>query len=188
MKQSSFFPLLRAARPLQALALATAMALAAGCASHPDVRHDQDPAVDLQAYQSFGFFEPLEADGPYGSLIGHHLLQGTREQLERQHYRYDAQNPDLRVAVFLFVADRQELRATPGRGPFGYRGWNGGLETVDYRQGTLRVDLVDTRRNALVWQGVAEGRVDDQAMKNPGLAVQAALDEIFARYPGSKRP
>jgi hypothetical protein len=36
--------------------------LMAGCDSKPDIRRDRDPAVDLNAYQTFGFFDQVEAD------------------------------------------------------------------------------------------------------------------------------
>jgi hypothetical protein len=172
-----FDPFRRAA--LAALGTA-ALAVVAACAAPIDVRHDQDPAVDLRAYRTFAFYgEP--AIGP-SSLIGRHLMQATREQMERQHYTYNERDPDLRVALLLLVHEHPELRSMPGRGPYGYRGFGGGVESTLVRDGTLRIDLVDTRRNALVWQGVAEGRVDAEAMRNPGRAVRDVVAEIFARY------
>jgi hypothetical protein len=164
---------------LMALAAAGLAALAAGCAAPLDVRHDQDPAVDLRAYKTFGFYD--EADNGPVSLIGRHLKQATREQLERQHYVYSERNPDLRVAMLLMVNQHPELRSTGAR-PVGYRGWGGGVESTQVRDGTLRIDLVDTRRNALVWQGVAEGRVDAQALRNPAQTVQQVVAELFAHY------
>jgi hypothetical protein len=159
---------------LAALALA---GLAAGCTAPLQVRSDQDPEVDLRAYKTFGFYdEPALAPA---SLIGRHLRQATREQMERQQYVYSERQPDLRVALWLLLTEHPELRST---GPHRYRGWAGAVESARVRDGTLRIDLVDTRRNALVWRGVAEGRVDAEAMNQPALAVQRAVAEIFARY------
>jgi hypothetical protein len=165
---------------LKALAFAGVAALAVACAAPTAVRHDQDPAVDLHSYQTFAFYDE-PAFGP-SSLIGRHLMQATREQMERQHYTYSERDPDLRVALLLLVREHPELRSTPGRGPYGHRGLGAGVESTRVRDGTLRIDLVDTRRNALVWQGVAEGRVDAEAMRNPGQAVRDVVAEIFARF------
>jgi len=164
---------------LKALAFAGVAVLAAACAAPVAVHHDQDPAVNLRSYRTFAFYDE-PALGP-SSLIGRHLMQATREQMERQHYTYSEHSPDLRVALLLLVREHPELRSTPGRGPHGYRGF-AGVESTLVRDGTLRIDLVDTRRNALVWQGVAEGRVDAEAMRNPGQAVRDVVAEIFARY------
>lgn len=57
---------------------------------------------------------------------------------------------------------------------------------ANYRQGTLSVDLVDMRRNALIWQGVAEGHVDTQTGKNPGPTIETAIAEIFSAFPDKK--
>lgn len=172
-----------------ALAAAAAM-LAGGCATRPDVRHDRDPAVDLRSYKTFAFLEPSVPEPPaYTSLLDARLRQATRVQLEQQHYVYSEADPDLRVAVQAHVVERQELRSTPGaRGFHGYRGWSNTIETVDYRQGSLRIDLVDARRKALVWRGVAEGRLDAKAISQPGLSVDATVAEIFAGFGGAKAP
>lgn len=166
-------------------ALAAIAAVAAGCATKPDVRTDQEPGSDLAAYQTFAFFAP--SDNNYMSLLEKHLRAATREQLERQHYRYDERNPDLRVNYSLQVVDKQELQSSsPGHltyGPWLYTG----VETVAYRQGTLAIDLVDASRNALVWRAVAEGRLDRKAMEQPGPTIDAVVGELFTRFPGAAK-
>lgn len=176
-------------RPLALVAVALT-AFAVGCASRPEVRLDQDPHVDLRSYRTFGFYESAATErAGYTSLLNSRLQQATRVQLEKQHYVYSESNPDLRVNVLVQVADRVELRSTPpSRGFYGYRGWGSGVESVAYRQGTLRIDLVDSQRRALVWQGVAEGRLDSEAIRNPGPSADAAVGEIFARFADGKTP
>jgi hypothetical protein len=64
--------------------------------------------------------------------------------------------------------------------------WWGGyppnIETVDYQAGTLSVDLVDAKTNALVWQGLALGKVKKQAYKDPAAMVDAVIADIFKRF------
>lgn len=173
--------------------LALLAALAAGCASGPSTRVDSDPTVDLASYKTFGFFKPLATDrGGYSTLMSEHLMRATRTQLEKHGYAYSDANPDLRVNFYVSVIDRAEIRSTPvaGRGFYGYRvgyaGWAGyphKVETENYQQGTLSVDLVDAHRRALVWQGIAEGRLNKSVAKNPGAAVESAVREIFASFP-----
>jgi Domain of unknown function (DUF4136) len=167
-------------------ALLSVVALAAGCASKADVRTDQEPGSDLTAYRTFAFYE--SASPSYLSLAEKRLRAAAREQLERQHYTYDERNPDLRVNYALFLVDKQELRSTPSAGRVGYRAWaSSSVESVEYRQGTLAIGLVDARRNALVWRAVAEGRIDEQAMQQPGPAIDAVVGEMFTRFPGAAK-
>ena len=124
------------------------------------------------------------------------LKRATGAQLERLGYTYDERNPDLRVNFFLNVANRQEVRSSPsasmgGGGYYGYRrggygAWGGypyDVETVNYKAGTLSVDLVDAKKNSLVWQGLAEGRLKDESVRHPGPAIDAVIDQIFGNFP-----
>jgi hypothetical protein len=173
--------LTRRAVALGALALGAAALMTAGCATRPDVRTDQEPGSDLTAYRSFAFYEPVQSG--YHSLLESHLRRATREQLERHQLRYDDRAPDLLVNYALQVLDKQELQSTV-RGGVRYRGWSAeSLETVDVRQGTLLIDLVDARRQALVWRAVAEGRLDSQALKQPAATIDAVVGEMFMRFP-----
>lgn len=171
-----------------ALTLAALLALTVGCASKPDVRSDQDPTADLTNYKTFAFSEPAAADrSQYTALLSTRLKATTREQLERQHYAYSERDPDLRVNLHLVVTERHEVRSAPSV-RIGWRGWASQhiIESVDYRLGTLVIDLVDAKRNALVWHGVAEGRLDAKAIEQPGPAIDAAVGEIFTRFPRAK--
>lgn len=154
-----------------------AAALLAACAAKPTVHHQQDPAADLSAYRSFAFFP--SADGGYASLLEQRLRQATRRRLEAQHYVYDEREPDLRVNYRMQVVEQPVLQSTPAPGRLGYHGFSRGIETVQVRQGTLVIDLVDARRNTLVWRGVAEGRLDAKAIDQPWPAVDAAVAELF---------
>lgn len=162
------------------LSLAAALLLGlGGCASKPEVHHDREPGVNLRAYKTFGFYEGMPV--AYETLLDARLRQAAREQMERQGYVYSEGAPDLRVNLLLRVVDRQELQT---RGGMGYRGWGSALETREVRDGQLTVDIVDTRRRALVWKGVIGGRVGDDALKDSGKAIGDAMATLFAAFPG----
>lgn len=165
-------------------ALACAAVLA-GCASSPATHVQKDPQANLHAYKTFAFYEePGIARLHYSTIAGNWLKQSTREQLQRLGYTYDEHNPDLRVNAVLKVQERQELRSTPNARPLPYRYWGpASVETVNYRQGTLAIDIVDAKRNAMVWRGVAQDRISKQEMDNSGETIDSAVRELFATYP-----
>jgi hypothetical protein len=170
-------------------ALAATAALC-GCATGPRVHVDRDPAASFTAYRTFAFFEPLATDAArYSTLMTAHLKNATRTQLERLGYVYDEASPDLRVNFHVRVTDRQDLRSSTTSGFFGYRpGYPySSLETVNYKAGTLSVDLVSVNTGSLVWQGVAEGRVGDKAMRDPAAAIDSVVGRIFKDFPGPVR-
>jgi hypothetical protein len=167
--------------------VAVPLLVATGCASRPDIRLDKAPSLESATYRTFGFFDPVSTDKSlYTTIISGRLKSATRAELERRNYVYDEKNPDLRVNFTLNVVDRQELRATPVGGFVGTRLGLNELDTVNYRQGTLSVDLVDARKNELVWQGVAEGRISRKSMDEPGPAVDKVVGDLFTSFPLSR--
>ena len=151
---------------------------------------DRDPRADLADYKTFAFFDHLETDrSRYSSLLTEHLKSATRAELERLGYVYDERAPQLRVNFFLNVQDRQEIHATPSSGLFGlrfYSAWGGyDVRTEQYKAGTLSIDLVDARRNSLIWEGIAEGRVPSKALDDPGTALGKVVAELFSRFPNA---
>lgn len=172
------------------------MVLLAGCATGPTIRVDKDPAANLSVYKTFAYFDQVTTDrANYSTIVTSRLKQATRTQMERVGYKYSEQEPDLRVNFNLNIQQMQDVRSTPsmntGAGFYGYRGgmygaWGGypyDVETVNYKAGTLSIDLVDARKNTLVWQGLAEGKVKEKSIKDPGPAIDAVVAEIFSNFP-----
>lgn len=170
-------------RKFKWLFVATAAVLISACAaSGPKVRTDRDPMADLGSYKTFGFYDQLLGDrARYSSVMSNRLRAAAIAELTKRGYTYDARTPQLRVNLFLQVANRQNVRSTPAGG----RPWMGlrDIETVGYKAGTLRIDLVDVVRNASVWQAVAEGKIPEEAMQDPGPAVDAVVRRMFQQFP-----
>jgi hypothetical protein len=166
-------------------AAAIALAMLAGCASGPTIRVDKDPAANLAAYRTFAFFDQVATDrARYSSITTSRLKQATALELRKLGYVYDEKNPQLRVNFFLKVSDKQKISQTPGAGPGRFRGyvaWSG-YEVVDYKAGTLGIELVDTEKKLMVWQGIAEGKLSADAMRNSGATLDTAVAEIFRNF------
>jgi hypothetical protein len=180
-------------RPVRTLLLAAAALLLAACASTPRIQVDADPAAEFNRYRTFAFVSPLGTDrGEYGTLLSQRLKAAAQRELESRGYRLVEADPDLLVNFNVAVADRVETTPGPafGMGYYGYRGgfyspWAGwgSNEVRSYREGTLNVDLVDAARKQLVWEGLAVGRLSRQTTRDPQAAADAAIGEIFARFP-----
>ncbi|HKE44591.1 MAG TPA: DUF4136 domain-containing protein [Steroidobacteraceae bacterium] len=176
-----------------AVVLAGVLGLAS-CATGPDIRVDKDPSADMASYKTFGFFDALATDrAQYSTIITSRLKQATRTQLEAKGYRYEESNPDLKVNFYVKVQEKQEIQSTPAA-PVGFYGYRAGyygawagypqdIQTYNYREGTLSIDLVDAKKDQLAWQGVANGRISDEMRKNPGPAIDAVVAQIFSNFP-----
>lgn len=164
---------------------AFAVLLSACATSGPkvNVRTDRDPTANISSYKTFGFYDQLLGDrARYSTIMSNRLRAATIEEMTRLGYTYDTRSPQLRINFFVQVQDRVDVRSTPAMGlrPWAYPR---DIETVGYKAGTLRIDLVDARRSSSVWQGVAEGKLSQETLNNPGPAVDEAVRSIFRQLP-----
>ena len=179
-------------------AVSSGVALAAivlgGCASGPNIVTNSAPGFDVTQYRTFDFLQPLSSDrGNVRSLISTHLIEATTRELEMAGMTRSSDDPDL--LVNFVVSTRETLQTRPstsasihhGGGRYGtWSGWSMGASTTEVVQrteGTIAVDLIDPRRNMLVWEGAASGRVTDSVRQNLKPTVDRAVTDIFARFP-----
>lgn len=176
----------------------TAALFAAGCAttSGPKTRIDYDRAADFTVYRTYGFPKETGTDrGGYSTLVTSYLKSAMSSQMEARGYKYSEERPDLLVNFYMNTRERTEIRpdarASVGYGYYGYRyglynAWPLYDEdrTVTYKVGTLNIDIVDAEKKQLVWEGVAEGRVSEEELQNPKVAINAVVTELMRQYPG----
>ncbi len=173
------------------------LAALAACATGPEVRVDYDRSADFGRYRTFGWVTPLGTDrAGYTTLTTDRLRAAVEQEMGARGYLYSPAAPDLLVNFHGRLQERVEVIPGPAFAPFpspyyGYRpygvwpgyGFAGGPFVDQYTEGTINIDLVDRRRGALVWEGVAIGRVTERDRLYPQERLGAAVAAIFARYP-----
>ena len=177
------------------LALGATIALAA-CSSGPSIRVDGDPSANIPGFSTFGFFSPLATDkAGYSTILTARLKDASRRELEKHGYTYSDSSPELLVNFNVNIVDKTQITSSPstsvGYGYYGYRAgmygaWSGypqDIQTTNYKQGTLTIDVVDAAKKALVWQGVAEARITKKIRDNPGAAADSIVTEVLAGFP-----
>jgi hypothetical protein len=189
--------------PLAMCALAAAaIVLVSACTTSPTVNRETNPAAAFSTYKTFGFLSPLATDKfPYESLLTQHLKDATRQAMESKGYVFATSAPDLLLNFYVNIQDKQDVRTTPGAPayggygyPGGYYGYRGGyyrvykpatIDTVNYKQGTLTIDLVEAKQKLLAWTATAEGRVSDTALKDPAPAIDTLVTNMMSAVPAA---
>jgi len=168
--------------------------LAVACTSGPTIRADADPSIDFTTYKTFGFFEQLTTDkSKYATMLTGRLKDATRAELTKRGYQEAAQ-PQLLVNFSTNVENRTEVQSTGTSASYGFYGYRAGMYgawggypqdvyTTHYQQGTLAIDLVDSTKKQLVWQGVAQAKLTKTMLDNPGAAIGSVVADIFEKYP-----
>jgi Domain of unknown function (DUF4136) len=173
-----------------------AMLLIAGCATTkaPPTRIDYDKKADFSVYRTFGFPKETGTDrGGYSTLVTSYFKNSVTTAMEARGYKYSEDHPDLLVNFYMNTRERTETRSSPALG-YGYYGYRYGLynawplydedRTVTYKVGTINLDIVDAEKKQLIWEGVSEGRVSEEAMANPRVTVNAVVTELMRQFPG----
>jgi hypothetical protein len=186
-------------RLLLPLVVAVAFATAAGgCATTPSVGVYAAPGMNPAAYATFAFRAPLalEAAGPRNSAPA--MRAAVRAELESRGYRYApgaAGATHLLVDIDAKLEEHEEWRPAIPMPPVG-RCVGGAPPEVPrvnapcdvlvperYPEGTLVVALVDARTQALVWEGVAYGRVTAKHLAERDAAIADAVAHVFRKLP-----
>jgi hypothetical protein len=178
--------------------IATAAVLLTACASSPNTFSNADPAVDFSQYKTFGYFSTLSTDNAqYQSLVSNFLKVAVAQDLVARGLDHDEESPDLRVNFYINTKDKIKTRSVPTAGgyydyrdPFydpwgGYGGMGVSYQTrVDqYTEGTLNIDVVDSKTNKLVWEGSVVGRLTEKDVRNMEQTVDEAVAEVMVNFP-----
>ena len=182
-------------RAFRWFALAFVAVLLSACSMGPMVRTDHDPTADFGQFRTWGFYKPIamESSG-YSSWISERIKDDVRREMESRGYRYTDTTPDLQVNFQGIVEDKTDVYSTPRSDVqffYSYRRnayvampvWYDETQVSRYRQGTLTVDLVDAKRNRMVWTGAAIGRVVQKTPEQKMAEIDQAITSIFAQYP-----
>jgi hypothetical protein len=171
---------------------------AAGCSSGLAVRSDEDPSVDFSRYQTWNFFNPMGVEGGYNSPIYGELFREaiTREMTERG-YRL-AEDPDLLINVSLKSDDKVKMTAyttpymsgayygRPGGASYGSAvgmGVGVGKRATKTTEVSAFIDLVDSQKRQISWQGVAVTDANDKVAQQLRDAIFTAVNKVYELYP-----
>ena len=166
----------------------------AGCSTGPSIITNSDPNADWNQYSTFGFFEPLGTDRyTIRSITSTQLIEATTREMQAAGFTLSESDPDLLVNFVVSTRDTLQTRPSSsasmhhGRGRYGtWSGWSASMSTTEVVQrteGTLGVDIVDRKRNQLVWEGAATKNVTDSTRRNQEQVLDEAIAAIFADFP-----
>ena len=179
--------------------------LISGCASAPRVFVDYDNSQSFDSYDSFAWIsdEPMMVSGDRGPnpIVAERLKDAISSTLESKGYRFvkDARDADFVVAFTVGARDRMEIRE---RQVIDYYGphWRWGYDyygviyprgfprtevtTREYTEGSLAIDIFDTKRKSPVWHGSASKRLTRSELRGTSTdTTRSAVETILAGFP-----
>jgi hypothetical protein len=176
------------------------MTLLTACAPSVKVRSDADPSINMNKFQTYGFFSQMGIEGDnYSNLLGQHFRDSIASQMDVRGFTQSA-SPQLQVNVSIGSEDKVRVNTYQdpylygghygmyGHGrygsPWGY-GYSSGTRTTvhQYTEANVYIDLVDSTEHKMVWQGVATFTVTDKMQQQLRATIDNTVEKIFSQFP-----
>jgi len=184
MKQKSFY------------CIALVGLMLASCGTTVNVSSDYDRANNFSGYKTFSVYDLKTKEGQVSSLNAERIVKAIRAEMTKKGFTESSSNPDLQVNAMTFLKDKQSVTANTnyygyGGGYRSYGYWGGGVggtttyNTYNYKDGSLIIDIIDSKTNKMVWTGTGNAEID-KAPKNPDEFIAGAVTKILAAFPPGK--
>jgi hypothetical protein len=162
-----------------------------GCSSM-SINHDYDTSVDFRSYKTFDWIE--QPTSPAGNaqqaqqrsdLLAKRIRNAVNSELGQKGMWRDTGNPDLLLVYHTGVQNKVNVTDwgySYGRGYYG--GYGSNIDVYSYDEGTLIVDLIDTKTKELVWRGSAKKALSSNpSPEEVDKTITTAVAAIFSKYP-----
>jgi hypothetical protein len=151
------------------------------------VYSDFDKKVDFSQYKTYAFHKAGIAKVEISQLDKNRILDAIEVELAKKGIT-KSETPDL--LINFFTKDREQVDVTQYSFGWGYGwgyGWNpymwGGQPYVSTStEGTLYIDIIDTKRKELIWQGEGVGYLTQNRSKKEAI-INEFVAKILAQYP-----
>ena len=171
--------------------LLSAGVLVESCSPFTKVYSEEEPGVNLYKYHTFNWLSTETAqqgnNGPewLTAVTQGKIRASVEEQLNRYGMKPCDEKPDLMIHYHVVIKNEvlyvyNWSCAMQGEGQ--YDRCNR-VRPVQYREGTLIIDFIDTQNGTQIWRGVAIGVLTEMKPEEADERIKAAVEAIFKKYP-----
>ena len=174
--------------------VAMVVMLLSSCAIQPKIHSDYNRSVDFNLYKSFGFYDQVDTEYGYETLVTQYLKKATIAELTKRGLIFSQENPDVLINFHTNVEQKQKIYKVPSYDHVGYYDYRlrryyynpwpeYEIHIDNYEEGTLNIDMVERASTKMVWEGIAVGRLTKKDKENIQLTIEGAVVEIFKQFP-----
>jgi hypothetical protein len=166
------------------------------CATTIETFSEKDNKTNLKNYKTYAWLAPGDSmlNKPRSEkLFGEFILQCANTELGKKGMVIDSLRPDAIFVYETYLEDKVKYTQSPSvsvglgfAGPGYYVGGavpvtGGEVHSTTYKEGSLIVDMYDSRTGNLIWRGGATGPLT--VSTNMQETIQTAVKYIFMRLP-----
>jgi hypothetical protein len=144
------------------------------------VTYDFDRATDFNTYKTFNFHQKGIDKLELNDLDKRRILSSIEAQFKAKGFT-KSENPELIINVL--ASSKEKINIDNGYyggyyGPY----WGGPSRVYQYTSGTIIIDIIDDKKNILVWQGAGSG-LNVSNLDSKADDIPKAVEEILAKFP-----
>lgn len=183
-------------KKLKSLGLPLLLIVFLASCSSVRVLSDYDQKADFNGYTSYAFYRTGIDKAQISDLDKKRILRAIEMEMSSRGFA-KSDNPDVLVSIFTKEQERVDVYNNNfgwgGAWGWGYNPWAwgpgfgwgwGGPSVSTSTQGSLYIDLIDTKTNELVWQGKGEGTLANTSnIAKKEQRIKEFVSKILEQYP-----
>ena len=148
---------------------------------------DYDKEANFDNYSSFAYYKPGIDKAQISELDKKRILRAIETELVAKGLT-KTQDPDLLISIFTKERERIDVYNNYygygwGWNPWWYGGYYGGYVSSS-TEGILYIDIIDTKSNSLIWQGIGTSKlITSSNIEKKEERIRKIVNEILAKYP-----
>ena len=164
------------------------------------VSADYDKNIDFKKYKTFTLLPwNKHNDSVVSPFTKDRILSALKEEMTKRGYKYvlDLKDADLGVNTYILTRKKTDYQYySDYYNPFGYYygypwAWYGPFASPyygtpvtkrDYYEGTIIIDVFDTKVKKLIWQGIGVGELDPRKHITE-KKIKKIISQIMFKYP-----
>ncbi len=167
--------------------------------SSVDVLTDYDRSATFSNYKTYAFYKTGIDRAQISDLDKRRILRAIEDEMARKGF-VKSENPDLLVSIFTTEKERVDVYNNvgwgwgpgwgwgwgPGWGWGWGPGWGGawGPSVSTSTEGALYIDLIDTAKKELIWQGRGQGTLGNTSdIDKKEARIREFVSRIMEAYP-----
>ncbi len=147
---------------------------------------DYDAKTDFTSYKTFAFYKKGIDKAKISDLDKRRILRAIETEMLAKGFT-KSKHPDLVVNIFTKSRKMVNVNKRVGYSnqywyPTDYFGRNR-IQITKHTEGTLFIDLISTKNNELLWQGIGSGALRAKTGPKKEEKIQLFVNEILRNFP-----
>ncbi|MDH4090862.1 MAG: DUF4136 domain-containing protein [Cyclobacteriaceae bacterium] len=158
------------------------------CSPAISVYNDYDHALNVSEYSTYHWKVSTEIEANqnpmyYNQLNDKRIKTAVDNAMTKKGYMLVADDPVLTLHYHIIVEDKSVFMVDPSQHLYSPYWMRDEMNAYQYQQGTLIIDLMDTRTNDLVWRGWAVAVLEDMRPESIEKRLNKTIERIFEPLP-----